>query len=86
MLYLCPIVIEIEYVVSSSCSVDLPYDDFAPCCWGGVRVIAMAKSIEGRTKATYSDDKVYSIVTDLSSTLTTAYNAEGEEVGCIGSI
>ena len=53
---------------------------------GGVRVIAMAKSIEGRTKATYSDDKVYSIVTDLSSTLTTAYNAEGEEVGCIGSI
>lgn len=52
----------------------------------GVRVVAMAKSIEGRTKATYSDDKVYSIVTDLPSTLTTAYNAEGEEVDCIGSI
>ena len=52
----------------------------------GGRVIAMAKSIEGRTKATYSDDKVYSIVADLPSTLTTAYNAECEEVGCIGSI
>lgn len=52
----------------------------------GVRVVAMANSIEGRTKATYADGKVYSIVTDLPSTLTTAYNEEGEEVGRIGSI
>ena len=52
----------------------------------GVKVIAIANSIEGRTKATYADGKVYSIVTDLPSMLTTAYNAEGEEMGRIGSV
>ena len=46
----------------------------------GVRAVAMANGIEGRRKATYTDGKAYSIVTDQLGTPTEAYNAESEEV------
>lgn len=41
---------------------------------------AMENGIEERAKLTYTDGKPYSIVTDLLSTPTEAYNSGDEEV------
>lgn len=41
---------------------------------------AMENGIEERAKLTYTDGKAYSIVTDLLSTPTEAYNSGDEEV------
>lgn len=41
---------------------------------------AMENGIEERAKLTYTDGKAYSIVTDLLSTPTEAYNSRDEEV------
>lgn len=46
----------------------------------GARAVAMANGIERRMRATYTDGKAYSILTDQLGTPTEAYNAKGEEV------
>lgn len=46
--------------------------------------LAMANDIEGMAKVTYTEGKVYSVVTDKLGTPTEAYNTESEEVWLCG--